>query len=265
MLNRSGRFIRFAAVLVFLAAATPLLGQDVPMDAIVIVGAGTSGSWVTELTLSNSRLTETKWLLDTKFRFFPGPCPGICDWTGGTLAPAGTTAVPTTIPTLLTRSQVSSLYVLPESGSATAISARARVVNSSRPTQAIEIPAFRVSTLVALNPTVLAFPGARRDAASRTNLVLSSIVTRLNAEQGSDLTLLVEAHSVGGGLLGSEAVVLRFGETRFLVDVLAALGVASLDLGQVRVTKIAGDGVFWGTMFTTTSDGGVTVSVGAHP
>jgi hypothetical protein len=138
-------------------------------------------------------------------------------------------------------------------------------VNSSRPTQAVEVPAFRLSTLVALNPTVLAFPGARRDAASRTNLVLSNIIPRLNQEQGSDVTLLLEAYSSGGGLLGTEILLLRFNQTRFLVDVLAELGVITLDVGQIRVTKLAGDGVFWGTMFTTTSDGGVSVSVGAHP
>jgi len=260
------RFLWSTAVLVLFASGTALRAQVVPTDAVVVVGAGTSGSWVTELALSNSTTAEAEWWLDTRFRYFlPSVCPGPCDWTGGALPPAGTIVLPTGIPTLLTRTQVRSFYVMPVTGPATAITVRARVVNSSRPTQAIEVPTIRLSTLVALNPTVLAFPGARRDATSRTNLVLTNIIPRLNQEQGSDATLLLEAYSSGGGLLGSQIVVLRFSETRFLVDVLAELGVTTLDVGQIRVTKVAGDGLFWGTMFTTTSDGGVSVSVGAHP
>lgn len=105
-----------------------------------------------------------------------------------------------------------------------------------------------------------------RDPVSRTNLVVANIIPRPHQLQGSDVTLALEAYSgLEGRLLGSKTINLQFGETRFLVDVLAELGVASLDLGQIRVTKIAGDGLFWGTMFTTTTDGGVSVSVGAHP
>lgn len=255
------------AVLIFARAffAAPLTAADGPSDSIVVVGAGASGSWVTELTLANSRVSETKWQLFLRPQYETGGCPALCPYTGGTLPPSGTFLVPTSIPTSITRTQVTSLYLTPEAGSAEVFIVRARVVNLNRPTQAIEVPAFRVSTLAALNTRVLAFPGARRDSSSRTNLVLANIIPRPNQEQGSDVTAVLEAYSSDGLLLGSKTVMLPFGETRFFVDILADLGVLSLDLGQLRVTKVSDEGLFWGTMFTTATDGGVTVSIGAHP
>jgi hypothetical protein len=136
---------------------------------------------------------------------------------------------------------------------------RARVVNRARPTQAIELPLFRRSTLVALNPGILAFPSAARGAGVHSNLILSEIL----ADDG--VAVLVEAYSPAGVRLGGQAVSLGSGETVFLQDVLARLGVPELSDGQLRVTKTGGTGVMWGLLSTVSDDGRVSVAVGGHP
>ena len=54
-------------------------------------------------------------------------------------------------------------------------------------------------------------------------------------------------------------------EAMSIQDVLGQLGVTDLVDGQLRVTKISGDGLMWGTMSTLYLDGGVAVSTGANP
>ncbi|MDQ5858657.1 MAG: hypothetical protein M3542_10350, partial [Acidobacteriota bacterium] len=136
---------------------------------------------------------------------------------------------------------------------------RARVVNRARPTQSIELPLFRRSTLVALDPHLLAFPAAVRTAGVHTNLFVSEI------ELASPVTVLVEAFSAAGGQLGQRSIALAPGETVFLQDVLATLGVTELSSGQIRVTKTSGTGKMWGLTAAVYDDGRVTSAAGKHP
>lgn len=259
--DRPAGSLWWVAILVVAVAGTALLAQGAAADSLVLVGVGTSGSWVTEVTVSNATMSGVNWQLSPQ-PSYETVCPGFCNFVNVSVPAAGTATL-ASLPASVTRNVVNVLYFTPESGPAVGLSVRARVVNSIRPTQAIEVPAFKLSTLNSLNPSVLAFSGARRDAASRTNLVLANVTFPF--QQGRDVALSVEARAMDGRLLGSETIVVRIGQAFFLVDVLAELGVTTLDVGQIRVTKVAGDGVFWGTMLTTTSDGGVSVSVGAHP
>jgi hypothetical protein len=137
----------------------------------------------------------------------------------------------------------------------------ARVVNRDRPTQTIELPVIRRSTIEALNPTLLAFPSAKRSADSHTNLILSEV----SWVEGRALSLVVEAYSPDGERPGSSvAFEVTTGSTLFLVDVLAQLGVSELDGGQIRVTKTGGSGLMWGLLATLSDDGRVSVSPGAN-
>jgi hypothetical protein len=153
---------------------------------------------------------------------------------------------------------IRTLYVLSETVRPTVT---ARVVNRDRPTQTIELPVIRRSTIEALNPTLLAFPSAKRSADSHTNLILSEV----SWVEGRALSLVVEAYSPDGERPGSSvAFEVTTGSTLFLVDVLAQLGVSELDGGRIRVTKTGGSGLMWGLLATLSDDGRVSVSPGAN-
>jgi hypothetical protein len=142
----------------------------------------------------------------------------------------------------------------------------ARIINRARPTQTIELPVVRYSTIQAMNPTVLAFPSARRTTDSHSNLVVAEV----SNEPGRLLSILVEAYSASGERLGAATFDVPPGGifsagTLFLVDVLAQLGVSALDNGQIRVTKTGGSGLMWGLLATVSDDGRVAVSLGANP
>lgn len=138
----------------------------------------------------------------------------------------------------------------------------ARVVNRDRPTQTIELPVVRRSTIEALNPAVLAFPSAKRSAGAHSNLILSEV----SWVEGRTLSIVVEAYSPVGERLGSPAAFeVTTGGTLFLVDVLAKLGVSELDAGQIRVTKTGGSGLMWGLLATVYDEGSVSVSPGMNP
>jgi hypothetical protein len=111
----------------------------------------------------------------------------------------------------------------------------------------ISVPAFRQSTLLALNPPSLSFPGAERSATSRTNLVLADL-REPDHPDGRGLSTQVEVYGSSGERLAVASYSLGPGKTRFLVDVPAQLAVESLDFGQIRVRKTAGEGQLWGTI-----------------
>ena len=52
--------------------------------------------------------------------------------------------------------------------------------------------------------------------------------------------------------------LIPYGETRFINDVLGTLGVSEVANGQVRVTKMSGDGVMWAMMPITRADGSLS-------
>jgi hypothetical protein len=136
---------------------------------------------------------------------------------------------------------------------------RARVVNRARPDQAIELPLFRRSTLVAVNPGVLAFPFRVVSPGDHSNLFVSEIGL------SSGLDVKIEAFAFSGELVASTTRSIASGETLFLVDVLAQLGATGISEGQIRVTKTGGSGNLWGLLASVTGNGGVFVSIGRHP
>jgi hypothetical protein len=249
---------RKLTTLLLLALATCGAGSSVRHDADVLValGAGVAGTWETEFEFANPDS-------DLAVNVFAGeqPHPFVC-----VTSPCGIAFAP-----------------LPRSGSARIVTrptdfgaftgrlfvgaddaeelptVKARVINRARPTQGIELPLFRRSTLVTLNPLVLSFPGAQRSAASHTNLFISEI--GLTAA----INVLVEAYASSGERLGMEVRTLSAGETLFLQDVLARLNATDLSEGQIRLTRTGGGGVMWGLSATVFDDGHVTVTAGKHP
>lgn len=147
-------------------------------------------------------------------------------------------------------------------------SVKARLVNGSLPPKAIDIPAVRLSTVAALDPTVLVFPAAlRTHGGGHGNLLIAEVgagsYLRLPIPQ--DLQVLVEGVSAAGQSLGSFNATIPGGDSLYLVDVLARLGVDELSGGAIRLTRIGGRGIMWGYLITVTDDGAIGVSLGATP
>jgi hypothetical protein len=228
-------------------------------DAIVFVGVGVSGTWDTEIVLANPDPFSNAVVVGIDI--VP---PSLCPPMTGCLGDAGITVPPFGTARLLA-SEINGFFsgllplMLYISSDMDLPSVRARVVNGSLPSQAIEVPGIRLSTLTALNPVALSFPGATRSSVGHSNIVMAEI-----ANTGS-LSILIEAFDSDGALKGSQPFEISSGQTVFLQDVLGQLGVTDLVDGQLRVTKISGDGLMWGTMSTLYSDGGVAVSTGANP
>jgi hypothetical protein len=225
-------------------------------DVLVALGAGVAGTWETEFEFANPDS-------DLAVNVFAGeqPFPFVC-----VAAPCGIAYAP-----------------LPRSGSARIVTrasdfstftgrlfvgaddaeelptVKARVINRARPSQGIELPLYRRSTIVAMNPLVLSFPGAERSPTAHTNLFISEIGL------SRDVAVLVEAYASSGERLGQETHVIPRGETLFVQDVLPSLGVSELSQGQIRLTRTAGNGMMWGLLATVFDDGHVTVTAGKHP
>jgi hypothetical protein len=247
------RVVAFVVVLAF--SATPLIAGD----PLVVIGAGYAPPWDTDMELANGAGDELQ-VLVSQWPYSVSPCLS-CPYSVVSLPARGTGKV--TAREALTGAAVGgpgirTLYVLSETVRPTAT---ARVINRDRPTQTIELPVVRRSTIEALNPAVLAFPSAKRLSGVHSNLILSEV----SWEDGRRLSVLVEAYSSAGDRLGSAAFDLSTGTTLFLVDALAQLGVASLEDGQIRVTKTGGSGLMWGLLATVYDEGRVSVSLGMNP
>ncbi len=245
-----------AVVLVTLCLSTVLLAGD----SLVIIGAGYQPPWDTDIELANGEGDELQ-LLVSQWPYSVSPCLS-CPYSVVTVPARGTgkvTAREALIGAAVGGPGIRTLYVLTETARPTVI---ARVVNRDRPTQTIELPVVRRSTIEALNPTVLSFPSAKRSADSHSNLILSEV----SWVEGRTLSLLVEAYSAAGERLGSPAALeVTTGDTLFLSDVIARLGVSELDNGQIRVTKTGGTGLMWGVLAMVYDEGRVSVSLGVNP
>lgn len=224
-------------------------------DVLVALGAGVAGTWETEFEFANNEalpLTVFAGEQPHEFVCVTSPC-------GIAYAPLPRTGAARIVTTSADFGRFTGRLFVGAHDAEDLPTVRARVVNRARPAQAIELPLFRRSTLVTLNPLVLAFPSAVRAAGVHTNL----FVTEIGLADGA--TVRVEAYSAAGQQLGQQAIALAAGETVFLQDVLATLGVPALSEGQLRVTRTSGAGKIWGLSATVYDDGRVSVSAGKHP
>lgn len=251
-------------VLFGLAASAHAVPQR---DVLVIAGAGVSQSWNTEFDLANpgpTPLTVEIGRLDVPLS--EGQCPGIDPCIVAVdhrvIPPNGTIH---TNAYSIGAGLVSTFYVVPLDVGGSLPVVHARTVDRDRPGRGTDIPVFRRSTLSASVESGLSFPAAIRSTTAHTNLVLAEVSAR------ADLDVLVEVFSAGGERLAGRNFhierdnALGRDGTLFLVDALAILGVSELEGGQIRVTRVGGDGLLWGLLTRVDADGRVSVSPGLNP
>lgn len=247
------RIATSATLAICLGSAASAQGSPANGDALVIIGAGAAGTWATEYEFANRDSSPAQ--VQVGPAPFSIPCAPLqgCEQATITVSGRGIAKIPS-LP--YTRTFVGSTFVVSDGNLPTV---RARIVNTAIPTQAIELPATRLSTILALNPPELVFPTLTRTGEAHSNLVLSEL-TRL-----SPIEIRVEAYSPEGILRGSRTYELASGGSLFLVDVLQELAISTLAEGQLRVIKTGGEGVLWGLLATVTHDAQVFVTLGRNP
>lgn len=238
-------------------------------DALVILGAGRAGAWSTDIALANPTDVEQFGTIAT----VPTPdhiddCPGACLYFPYHLAPNGTTTVHLA-PGTGAPEFVGSWYVVPdETGTLPVVSARTlrrgSAVEATLPVYHLTklLESFVPSPGVAASPTVLL--GARRSEAAHSNLLLT-VLQPPGTVDLSGAVAHVEVVDASGTTVGSRNFNLAFGESRIVPDVVGALGVPALDLGQVRVTQTGGTNLLRAVLATSLESGAVTVSAGDLP
>jgi hypothetical protein len=240
--------------LMFLESARNRLVEIQP-DALLVGGAGTSGSWQTEYRFANVESNPV-----TIFAgIFPRPtyvC-GIC-----------------TVPQIVQRipadgsSKAGSdvlrlvgLRIVPfrvlEDGILPSV--KARSFNANVPGQSVDLPTIRLSRLMELNPSLLSFPGAVKFGAARSNLWLAE------AGRHESLDIVIELIDPDGHIVASRAETVGAGESVYLVDVIGSLGIASFPDGQLRVRKNADRGLLWGYLATVDGNGAISIFSGLNP
>lgn len=236
-------------------------------DHVVVVGAGNTGPtgpgvpgpgpWDTEFQFSNPR-SYSVGLTYSPFGPFPGPCLG-ASCARPTLVLPAFGAAERFASGVLRFSAIETWSISPSGFDLPTV--KTRILNRENPMLSADLPAVRYSTIAALDPSVLSFPGAEKSAAgARSNLVL----TNLLRPEGS-MIVLVEIFSAAGDLLGSETVVLDSAATLFLTDIVGRSGVGDLRGGHVRATKVGGAGLLWGLLATIREDSTLTLALGANP
>jgi hypothetical protein len=257
--------IQAACAFFVLGFSTVALGQFDTSERLVVVGAGSTGPWRTVLDFANSAAESSGDFEVADIASDAGVCPGICPFPDVYLPAYGSTTIEP-FDVIINRPPVTTLYVTPIANEDPHYwpSLRARAVNTAVPSQSVELPVFRESTLLALNPGTLSFPGAVRDAKRHSNLILVNI-QRPDTHQGPSIEVSISAFDEQGQPLGSTAATIPWGTTLFLPDVIEAIGGSSMSGGQILVTKTGGEGVLWGLLTTLTSDGTSAVSTGFQP
>lgn len=257
---------RFAleGLLVFTERSGNAIARFQP-DAVVVLAAQNVGGWTTEFDFSN--VEDRPVTLFGSGSFSPGisdlrpPRPDLYL----SIPPHGSVegnASPITFGPLFGALFFRSL----EDG--TLPSVKARLVNSASPSKTIDIPTIRLSSVASLDPAVLVFPSALRTrGGGHSNLLIAEVGagSYLRFPILQDVQVLVEGFSATGQSVGSLNATIPGGDSVYLVDVLAKLGVDELSGGSIRLTRVGGRGIMWGYLITVTDDGAIGVSLGATP
>jgi len=244
------------------AAIAAAAAMSLRAETLIIAGAGFGGPWDTEIEMANTEGDPIDVSLSVRGLPLGAPCPPACNGKTYTVPGNGLLRV-------LASDFLGDLYAGPQMmrvETATGVPApvvHARSIGQASTAQFAELPVIRESSLVALDPQVLVLPGASRQTGIHSNVILESI------GGGFAPTMTrIELFDAQGQLLGSGDFVVVGDSTiqaTMVVDVVGALGVSTLDSGQVRVTKLAGEGVLWGVLATVVGEGSLKISVGANP
>jgi hypothetical protein len=234
-------------------------------DGVAVVGVGTSGTWTSELEIVNPSPTPLRVQVGGLAEFEPLLCPGTCAITHVDIPGSGSMRLGVAdIPNLRNRQDLNTVYVVAEIPDVVPV-VRARVFNTEKPQQAIEVPAVRLSTLTAHSIYKLHFPSVTRNTDVHTNLIIARPVGGL-----PPIRVRVEAFDGNGARL-AEAVFTGLPEPGgnyypnvFLIDVLAQLGLVEVPTGSLRVTSLDG-GEIWGFTSRVFPAGNVSTVIGWNP
>jgi hypothetical protein len=223
-------------------------------NAIVVVGAGYTGTWDTEILLANPSAVSLEVLVGRIPRpclitTCPPPVPRFVE-----IPPSGQTKV---LASEMTANEVSYLFITPYSDPSGVPIVRARAFEVDQPSRAMELPAISYAQWLDRIGSVFVFPGALRSEAAYSNLS----VVELGA---GNVSYRVDAFDTAGNSVASLSGGLPIGGYGVLVDVLKQMNVTAFD-GQIRLTQTGGDGVLAGTLATLGSDGSFAVSGGFNP
>lgn len=247
----------FPFLLAALAASATLRGE-----VLIVTGGGFVGAWDTEIDLANVGPDPIDVSLSVTGLPLGAPCPPACN--GGTYTVPGHGTRRVLASDFLGETYQGPQMIRVETAAGVAAPVvHARSVNDSSQTQFAELPVFRESSLTALDPSLLVFPGATRQDGAYSNLILEALGGGFHATE-----VLVEVFSSDGEPLGSGQITVASDSTfqaTTVVDVVGVLGVPSLESGQIRVTRIAGTGTLWGVLTTVLPVGALKVYLGANP
>jgi hypothetical protein len=238
------------------------LGEE--PNAIIVAGAGFTGSWDTELVLGNP--FDSELAVSLFIRRLSSEFGGCMLSTCPPPQPAFITLAPTSEQTVrysdLFPPGITGVYVSGSPGDPLARlpMVRARAYAIDQPARAMELPTVTYETLVSLPASPLIFLGAARSPGSHSNLFLAE--TSNLAE--SDAVVRVDAIDTSGGVVGSLNQAIPAGGAVTFSEVLGTMGITQFD-GTLRVTRIGGTGVVNGALATLSDDGGFAVSAGLIP
>jgi hypothetical protein len=229
-------------------------------DTLVFAGTIQAGPWQTQYLVGNRTAVPVEAYLGSD-PVVPGACPPITGCAGIRLVQVPANGLrATTDPGVGIGTTYISMTTSIEMPAITA-----RIGNLDVPAESVDIPWVKLSTIVAANPTQLTFAGVRQGSAGRSNLVLANI-RRSPAPtfRGGDVTAQVDAFAADGSPVGSMEVTLVYGQTVFLAQVLSQFGITELPAGILRVTRIGGDGILWGVLYSADANGGLSATLGAY-
>jgi hypothetical protein len=260
--------ITVAVVLASMTARAQESSPSVPTaseeasDTLIFVGTIQAGPWQTQFLVGNRTAVPQETYLGSD-PTVPGACPPITGCPGIRLLQVPANGLRTTTDPGV---GVGTTYVSTTTSiEVPAISAR--IGNLDVPAESVDVPWVKLSTIVAANPSQLTFAGARQGSAGRSNLVLAN-VRRSPAPtfRGDDIAARVDAFAADGSPLGSVVVTLVYGQTVFLGQVLSLsqVGVTELPNGVLRVTKIGGNGIMWGVLYSVDASGGLAATLGVY-
>ena len=229
-------------------------------DALVVAGGGVAGRWNTQFELANVSTDPVDVTLSIGGLPLGVPCPPNCTTETFRIPGAGTIGVRADQfigalyagPQLVTV-QVSAGQPLPV--------VHARSFRSESVCQFAELPVVRESTIRALDPPVLVFPGVARGEGVYTNLILESLAD-------TPATVEVELLDSDGQSLGREVFPVPgriTGSAFTLVDVAAHFGVATIENGQIRSRTLTAAAPVWGVLAMVGAEGSLQVAIGANP
>jgi hypothetical protein len=251
------RFARLGIFVLAACAARPVLAAD---DALIVAGAGIAGRWNTEFEIANVSTDPVDVTLSIGGLPLAVPCPPNCTTETYRVPGAGTIEV--RADDFIGLFYVGPQLVTVEVGSGAPLPVvHARSFSSESACQFAELPVVRKSSIVAMDPPVLVFPGVTRGDGFYTNLILESLADTATAVE-------VELLDADGQRLGLAEFLVpgQITSTAFtLVDVAARFGVATIQNGQVRVRNLTATGPVWGVLATVGAEGSLQVAIGANP